>query len=85
MAQTFYDMTLALDISVPRSSRLLSWAARVAAKLRARLALARARKVVRALDAAQLSDAGIDVSKILPPRPTITIEAALTTRLMAMR
>lgn len=85
MSQPFPHTTLALDISVSRSNRLLDWAARAAAELRARLALARARKIVIALDEKQLSDAGIDTSKILPPRPTITVEAGLMTRLMSMR
>jgi len=84
MSQTFYDTTLALSIRVPRSNWLLNWAARAAARLRARLALARARRIVRALDAAQLADAGIDASTILLPRPTITIEAGLMTKLMTM-
>jgi hypothetical protein len=33
----------------------------------------------------QLADAGIDASAILPPRPTITVEAGLMTTLMSMR
>ncbi len=85
MSHTYLDTEFAPGISVPLRSRLLSWAARGAARLRAELELARTRRVVRSLDERQLADAGIDASKILPPRPTFEIEAGLMTRLMSMR
>jgi hypothetical protein len=85
MSHTFDEATLALGIRVARRSPLREWAARVVATWRERAALARARQVVRDLDDWQLADAGIDASAILPPRPTITVEAGLMTTLMSMR
>lgn len=85
MSHTFDEATLALGIRVARRSPLREWAARVVAAWRERAALARARQVVRDLEDWQLADAGIDASAILPPRPTITVEAGLMTTLMSMR
>lgn len=84
MSHAFDDATLALGIRVARRSPLREWTARAVAAWRERIALAHARRVVRDLDDRQLADAGIDAS-ILPPRPTITVDAGLMTTLMSMR
>ena len=84
MSQNFHDTALVVDLGVPRSSRRLAWTARAVAKLRARLALARTRRLVRRLDERQLADAGIDATTILPSRPTFIVEARLMTRLMTL-
>lgn len=85
MSQTLYETIVAQNLGIPRTSRLLDWSVHMTAKLQARLELAHARKVVRALEARQLADAAIDASAILPPCPTFEVEAGLMTRLMSMR
>jgi hypothetical protein len=85
MSQIVYETTVAQDLDTPRTNRLLDRAVHMAARLQARLELAHARKVVRALDARQVADAGIDTSEILPPSPTFALEVGLMTRLMSMR
>jgi uncharacterized protein YjiS (DUF1127 family) len=64
---------------------LIRRAAHLLAQLQERRRLARARKVVRSLSDAQLADAGIDRDAVLPPQPTIEVEARLMARLMEMR
>lgn len=85
MSQILYETTVAQNLSIPRTNRLLDWAVHLATKLQARLELEHARKVVRTLDARQLADAGIDASAVLPPSPTLVVERGLMTRLMSMR
>jgi hypothetical protein len=80
-----HQPTLALNFGLPRGGALREWADRALASLQSRLALARARATVLALDAAHLADAGIDAAAILPARPTIVVEAGLMSRLMTMQ
>lgn len=85
MAHGFASTTLAQPAASPtRGSDARRAVVQLIDGLRARLALARTRRIVLALDAAQLDDAGIDVSAILPPRPTIVVDAGLMRRLMTM-
>jgi len=60
-------------------------AASLLAKMQERRSLARDRKLLEQLGAAQLEDMGIDGSAIRPPRPAVEVKAGLMTNLMSMR
>lgn len=64
---------------------LIGRAVYLAARFQERRSLTRTRAIVRGLSGAQLADAGIDRSAVLPPQPTIEVEAGLMARLMEMR
>lgn len=64
---------------------LLGRAVRLLAQLRGHRSRARTRKILRGLSDAQLADAAIDPTAVLPPQPVIEVEARLMARLMEMR
>lgn len=72
--------TLDLDVKP-----LTGWLARLLGRVQTQRRLARQRKIVSELSDEQLSDAGIDRSAIVPPRPVIEVDAGLMAKLMSMR